>query len=240
MAENMMITIFIKIKSNICVPFISSINRTFSSFIRTSLNFSYPLWFFCCFSVLRLYNRYYVWITLFYILVLMFNLFCYSLGIDNIFDLMNQNNEPQNNNNFGPLDNNNPSSHNNGGPPQNNNQLPYHPQTQDDEDRSNPLKFSPREYNEFIRENMVRRLEEHRLSCASNNPYSTRLEDTNLPTKFTSGEHEYICEKIDNYYIANPVRSSGLGVHVWGASPFRIYKGPVSAKLMEIINNSGN
>lgn len=172
----------------------------------------------------------------------MLSLICYSLGIDYMFDFMNQNNEPQNNPNFGLSGNNNPSSHNNGGPqlPQNNNQFFHNTQTQDDENGSNHFNHPRPEYNEqAAREYMVKRLQDHRSYCRMNKLSQTnKLDYAPLSKKFNSSEHEFICEKIENHFRVHPVPGGGLNKYVLGDMPFRHYNGPVCKKIIQIVANS--
>lgn len=126
------------------------------------------------------------------LVLLVFSIFWSFLGLDYILDIINQSSELQSNNNFGSAGaNNNSSSHNNRGPqlPQNNNLL-HNTQTQDEADESDPSTWSQPKRDEFIRNNMAR-----------------RLQDTQLPVKFSEAEHQYICEKMENYH--NNVHSVG-------------------------------
>lgn len=55
----------------------------------------------------------------------------------------------------------------------------------------NTLPYDTEHHKEMIKKSMREKLSNHRISCASKVPYDTCLDD-----KFTSQEHEYICDQV--------------------------------------------
>jgi hypothetical protein len=209
----------------------------FFSEVEIRINKYFSLLFIFCYELSVYIITHYVWIIISYILLLMaFNFFISVFGTDITFDYMNG---PQNSNdlnssggnpNFG---SSNSGSHNTGGPQgPHNNQLFHNPQRQDEDDTgytSNP----------FIQEVLSRKLSDHKVSCAENNPYSTRLCDTNLPNKFTPAEHEYICDRLMNYSKTQGTNFGNKYIHdIVGKMPDRRYEGSVGFKLIDIIRRT--
>lgn len=90
------------------------------------------------------------------------------------------------------------------------------------------LPFDTERERQAIRACMRDKLIAHRTECASKQPYSNTLDE-----KFTSQEHEYICELIMQYKEANPSAPYTYLNKITGMYPDRKYTGAISLSFLE-------
>jgi len=169
--------------------------------------------------LLYVFNVYFNWIDY---------LIDYGNNDSNVFCSGNPNNNAPLPGNSGNQQSNIPPGNNN-----NNSNNPHHGTfggSSSNNNEDNTLPFDTEYHREFIRNRMLNKLNDHRLSCAEEGT-ERGWTDTRLNERFTSQENEYICDKVMEYKQSHP--NTTFHRNITGNYPDRKYRGLISTRFIE-------